>query len=241
MSTGAPPAAPEQTLSSPGEQPPVEVAPAEPRRRSKAPWIVLAVLALLGGSAGAVLAMGLVPGVPGLFKTKRRTQADAGAASASATAGRADAGASTSSLEPLAGAWVGNGHELDAVLVGGDLEFRVKKPDQFPRQNYEVGDARFVLRATSDAGVFAVEDRIRPVPPTGKTYDARSRGTCQEVWTSAGAEPLRARYDGTRLSVEFAKIEPGAASFLTEGTKVTSCVRLHDLKASKVVSVLTRP
>ena len=136
---------------------------------------------------------------------------------------------------------MGNGRELEAVAIGNDLEFRVKKPDQFTRQNYEVGDARFVLRATADPGVYAVEDRIRPVPPTGKTYDARARGTCQEVWASAGADPLRARYDGTRLSVEFAKIEPGPTNFIAEGTRVTSCVGLRDLRAVKVVSVLTRP
>jgi serine/threonine-protein kinase len=214
-----------------------------PRRRSKAPWIALAVVVLLGGGAGAVLAMGFVPGVPGLFKTRRRPQTDPGVPSSSASVSPSAprGGPPRSSLEPLIGAWVSNGRELDAVLAGGDLEFRVKKPDQFPRQNYEAGEARFALRATADATTFAVEDRIRPVPPTGKTYDARARGTCQEVWTTAGADPLRARYDGTRLSVEFAKIEPGPANFTSEGLKVTSCVGLHDLKASKVVSVLTRP
>jgi serine/threonine-protein kinase len=208
-------------------------------RRSVWPWLVV-VGVLVAGGAGAVLAMGLVPGVPGLFKPGHHGHADAGAPAASVSAS-ADAGPERKALEALAGAWVGNGRELSAVLSGSDLEFRVKKPDQFPRQGYEAGEARFVLRATADPNVFTVEDRIRPVPPTGKTYDARARGTCQEVWTTAGADPLHAHWDGTRLTVEFAKIEPAPANFTTEGAKVTSCIGLRDLRASKVVSVLTRP
>jgi serine/threonine-protein kinase len=213
--------------------------PVIPVRRRRAPWIVLALLVIAAGAGGAVAAAGLVPGVPGVFKIPRRP--DAGAPPGSATAVRAaDAGAPRP-IEALAGAWVGNGRELEAVVVGGDLEFRVKRPDHFPRQGYEAGDARFVLRPTADPAVYAVEDRIRPVPPTGKAYDARARGTCQEVWAAAGSDPLRARYDGTRLSVEFAKIEPGPSNFITEGNRVTSCVALRDLRAVKVVSILTRP
>jgi len=232
---------PPLTASSPGEE-----AQVAPRRRRKAPWIALALLLVLGG-AGAPLAMGLVPGVPGvpglpgLLGTGRRHRADAGAPPASASPAAPDAGAPRAAIESLAGLWVGNGRELEAVVAGADLEFRVKKPDQFPRQGYEAGEARFVLRATADASVFAVEDHIRPVPPAGRAYDTRARGTCQEVWTAAGADPLRARHDGSRLSVEFAKIEPAPGNFIMEGSKVTSCVGLHDLKASKVVSVLTRP
>jgi serine/threonine-protein kinase len=74
----------------------------------------------------------------------------------------------------------------------------------------------------------------------GKTYDARARGTCQEVWSRVREQPLHARYDGARLTVEFAKIEPGPANFTTEGTRVTSCLGLRALVASKVVSVLER-
>jgi serine/threonine-protein kinase len=215
-----------------------EPIPLVPKRRVW-PWIVLA-LVLIGGGAGAALAMGLVPGVPGIVKKKHAADAaDAGAPRGSAAA--RDAGAPSSGLAALAGAWVGNGRELEAVLAGSDLEFRVKKPEQFAPQSYQAGDARFVLRETGDANVYAVEDRIRPVPPTGKTYDPRARGTCQEVWTSANGEPLRARFDGSRLSVEFAKIEPVAGNFTSEGSKITSCVGLRDLKASKVVSVLSRP
>jgi eukaryotic-like serine/threonine-protein kinase len=127
-------------------------------------------------------------------------------------------------------------------MAGGELEFRVKQPEQFAPQGYEAGQARFSLHATNDPAVFTVEDHIRPNPPPGKTYDlARSRGTCQEVWTQTGGEPLRAHFDGVRLNVEFAKIEPDRDNFVVEGAKVTGCRRLRELKASKVTSVLTRP
>ena len=213
-------------------------ADAPPRRRW--PWVLLAATLLVGG-AGAALAVGIVPGVPELFRTTRRPPVDAGAPAGSASARAADAGASRVALDALVGSWVGNGRELEAVAAGSDLEFRVKKPAQFPTQGYETGEARFVLRGTPDPSVFTVEDRIRPVLPLGKAYDPRARGTCQEVWTSVGGAPLRARYDGGRLSVEFAKIEPALGNFTMEAGKVTSCVGLRDLKASKVVMVLTRP
>jgi serine/threonine-protein kinase len=202
--------------------------------------VLLALFVLAAGGAGAAAAVGLVPGEPALVKLPRK-QADAGAPPASAGPIRVPDAGAPQPIAALAGAWVSNGRELEAVVLGSDLEFRVKKPDQFPRQGYEAGDARFVLRATPDPAVFAVEDRIRPVPPPGRSYDARARGTCQEVWSAAAGDPLRARFDGTRLSVEFAKIEPSATNFLTEGTRITSCVGLRDIKAVKVVSVLTRP
>jgi serine/threonine-protein kinase len=147
-----------------------------------------------------------------------------------------------SPLAPLVGLWVGNGRELDAVLSGDELEFRVRDPAQFAAQGYEKGEARFALRAIpGEASVFAVEDRIRPVPP-GKGYDlARARGTCLEVWTEADKQPLRATFDGARLTVEFAKIEPTEDNFTLDKGKVTSCIGLRKLPASKVVSTLVQP
>jgi serine/threonine-protein kinase len=207
-------------------------------RRHPALWIGLA-LALIAAGAGATLALGRGPDLFNLGAQK--PHADAGAPHPSSSARPTNAGPGKTGLDALVGSWIGNGRELEAVATGNEVEFRVKKPEQFAPQSYEAGEARFVLRATGDANVFAVEDRIRPVPPLGKTYEARARGTCQEVWTAVGTEPLRARRDGARLSVEFAKIEPGAVNFTMEGGKVSSCVGLHDLKASKVVSVLMRP
>ena len=230
------------TASRPGEQ--GDALPGEelekPRRAGL--WIGLA-LTVTVAAAGTTLALGLVPGVPDPFGfvgvRAHPRHADAGAPSSSAHG--SDAGANKPGLDSLVGSWVGNGRELEAVAMGNEVEFRVKKPEQFAPQSYEAGEARFVLRATADPNVFAVEDRIRPVPPLGKIYEARARGTCQEVWTTVAGDALRARRDGARLSVEFAKIEPGAANFTMEGGKVSSCVGLRDLKASKVVSVLIRP
>jgi serine/threonine-protein kinase len=203
------------------------------------PWFLLAAL-LAGSAAGAAVALGMAPGIKGVVKPPRAgSSADAGAPRPSASAS-ASAAPGPRGLVGLVGSWVGNGRELSAVMVGHDLEFRVKKPDQFPRQGYEAGDARFVLRATAEPTVFAVEDHIRPALPIGKLYDARARGTCQEIWTTAAGDPLRARFEGGRLSVEFAKIEPATQNFTMEGLRVTSCVGLRDLKATKVLSILSR-
>jgi len=229
-----------------GASPNAPAPEAAPRRRVW-PWLLLATVVVGGGGAGAAFGFGLVPGVPGIWKLPHFASRPAASASAPRSAASAGASGSASAsrapagLEALAGVWVGNGRELEAVMAGTDLEFRVKKPEQFAHQGYAAGEARFALRAAGDAGVYAVEDRIRPMPPVGKVYDARARGTCQEVWTAVGGDPLRARFDGARLSVEFAKIEPGPANFTSHGARVTSCVGLRDLRASKVVSVLTRP
>jgi serine/threonine-protein kinase len=139
------------------------------------------------------------------------------------------------------GPWVGNGRDLEAVLSGDELEFRVTDPAQFESQGYEKGEARFALRQIpGETRVFAVEDRVRPVPP-GKGYDlAKARGTCLEIWTDANKQPLRATFDGSRLTVEFAKIEPTEANFTVTKGLVTSCIGLRKLKASKVVSSLER-
>jgi serine/threonine-protein kinase len=196
-------------------------------------------------AAGGAAAFGLIPGVPAVAELAAllkptRHRPDAGAPQPSATT--LDGGAVPKSLlDTLVGSWVGNGRELEAVLAGKDLEFRVKKPEQFPFQGYEAGEPRFILHATAEPNVFVVEDRIRPVLPPGKSYDPRARGTCQEVWTAVAGDPLRARYDAPRLSVEFAKIEPSQANFTMVGAKVTSCVALRELKASKVRSTLVRP
>ncbi len=145
-------------------------------------------------------------------------------------------------LLSLTGVWVGNGREMEAMMSGDELEFRVLNPAQFEAQGYEKGEARFALRALEGQNqVFAVEDRIRPVPPQGLSYDIeKARGTCLEVWTQAGKQPLRATYDGTRLTVEFAKIEPTRGNFTIQKDKVTSCIGLRKLAAAKVISTLTR-
>lgn len=228
----------------PASRPPIGVAPpgAAPRRPSATPqggakWpLALGGITLILGAIVAFSAFlgGNKPGTP----SRREHKPTAPTASA-----RDTTSAPKSPLEALTGPWVGNGKELDAVLVGSVLEFRVRVPAQFEPQNYEAGEARFELAAEPALGpyVFAVEDRIRPFPPEGTTYDPRSRNTCQEAWSSVNSEPLRARFDGKRLSVDFAKIEPTNVNFIIEGKRIVSCLGLAELKASHVVNTLTRP
>jgi eukaryotic-like serine/threonine-protein kinase len=233
--------APGQTM--PASRPPIAVAQqgAAPRHaaaQGRAKWPLA-----LGGIAVTLSAVGAV-GV--LLRGKETgTPSQRERIPPAPTVRAADAAAPHKSpLEALVGAWIANGKELDAILVGGVLEFRVRAPAQFEPQNYEAGEARFELAAEPALGadVFAVEDRIRPLPPHGTTYDPRSRNTCQEAWSSVNNEPLRARFDGERLTVDLAKIEPTTDNFSLEGGKrVVGCRGLAELKASRVVNTLTRP
>jgi len=217
--------------------------PSEPQRASGG-WIAAAVGIGLVVGVGVLFATGTMPG---LGPSTKGTTAPGSAERIPGTPPPPPSGTQSavppkkSPLEELSGAWVANGKALDAVLVGDTLEFRIKDPSQFAPQDYEAGEARFVLRLTNEPNVFSAEDRIRPLPPAGKTYDARSRSTCQELWSSAGGTPLEARYDGSRLTVEFAKIEPTLKNFVLEGSRVVSCRGLRDLTAGRVVSTLTRP
>jgi serine/threonine-protein kinase len=261
------PLAPTDAEGTPAVQAPVAATKdtGKPKRR----WLIpiIAVLALGGGAAG-LMALGVIPGISSIqLKPQGKGRTDS-AASPSTPATPATPPPSRASQKPaaappsapapapsptpppapanplvaLVGPWIGNGRDLDAVLSGDELEFRVTDPGQFESQGYEKGEARFALRQIpGETRVFAVEDRVRPVPPA-KGYDlAKARGTCLEIWTDADKQPLRATFDGSRLTVEFAKIEPTEANFtITAKGLVTSCIGLRKLKASKVVSSLER-
>lgn len=214
--------------------------PAPPRRR-RWPWVILALVVIAAGGAVAAIGAGLVPGFHLPLPIGRPARAPA-SASAAASASPSASAAPRLGVDAMVGAWTMSGRDLDAVIAGGDLELRVKQPDQFPQQGYLAGDARFVLRPLMEPGLFSVEDRVRPSPPAGKTYDAsRARASCQEPFTAAGLDPLRARFDGARLSVDSVKIEPGKDNFTVEGARVVGCRGLAKLTASKVVVALTRP
>ena len=206
--------------------------------------IALGLVVVLGGAGGAV-ALGLVPGLGP--KPPRRAVAlngERAQPSASSTTSAAPApplAPAKQGIELLEGAWIVNGKELDAVLVGDVLEFRVHTPAEFEPQGYTAGEARFTLRDTAEPNVFAVEDRIRPIPPIGKSYTPASRNTCQESWTTAGGAPLRARGDAKRLTVDLAKIEPSTDNFTMSGSSVTECRGLRALAVARVVNTLSRP
>ena len=259
------PLAPTDAEGTPAVQAPVAATKDTTKRRRG--WLipVIAVIALGGGAAG-LMALGVIPGISSIKpQGKARTDSAASpstpatpAAPPPSSASQKPAAAPPSAPAPapsptpppapanplaaLVGPWIGNGRDLEAVLSGDELEFRVTDPGQFESQGYEKGEARFALRQIpGETRVFAVEDRVRPVPPA-KGYDlAKARGTCLEVWTDADKQPLRATFDGSRLTVEFAKIEPTEANFtITAKGLVTSCIGLRKLKASKVVSSLER-
>ena len=225
-------------------------------------WIAAGVLLAAAGSVGTLVAMGVLPPPatwvggaaptampePSASATATASAVPAASTTASTTAGGTAATSSAAPPEPppfdrLLGTWIGSGDRaLEAVMVADTIELRVKDPAQFAPADYEAGEARFVLRRISgEDNVFAVEDRLRPNPPQGFPFNRdRARATCQEVRTEAGGSPLRATFDGARLSVELMKIEPSARNFLFEKGKTISCLGLGKLKASKVVSVLTR-
>ncbi|WP_437281381.1 serine/threonine-protein kinase [Sorangium sp. So ce375] len=212
-------------------------------QRARGSWLAIGAGALvMFGGAAALLGLGVLDRPHG-GRRRVTSQGERPAASASSPAPAASAAdPQPSPLAGLTGLWVGNGRELEAVLAGESLEFRVRRPEQFAPQDYAEGEARFSLREIAgETGVFAVEDRLRFIAPESRKFDpARSRGTCQDVRSAVEGRPLRATYDGARLSVEFAKIEPSASNFVVERGKVVSCVGLSALPATRVVSTLSR-
>lgn len=145
-------------------------------------------------------------------------------------------------LAVLAGAWKSDsGRQYDAVLSGNVLEFRIRDSKEFGAQNYVDGESRFSLTALpGETRTFAVEDKIRPAPPSGLAYEPVSRPTCQEVWSSIDGKPLRAQFDGTRLTVDMAKIVPSNKMFEVDGSKVVGCKGLKGASVSKIESTYTR-
>lgn len=146
-------------------------------------------------------------------------------------------------LEALVGAWRSDtGLVYDAVKSANTLEFRIRSAKGMERDGYVDGEERFILEAIpGQRGLFSVKDKIRPALPSDLTYDlSRSRSSCQEVRTEVNGQPLRARFDGSRLTVEVAKIAPLRSMFLREGTRVYGCIKLRDAKASIVQSALER-
>ena len=86
-----------------------------------------------------------------------------------------------------------------------------------------------------------MEDRIRPIPPTGRRYEsANARTTCLAIWTSASGKPLRATLRGDRLDIDVAKIEPTAQNFIMDGRSVVSCRGLEKLPATRLPMTLKR-
>ncbi|MEO7331334.1 MAG: protein kinase [Minicystis sp.] len=215
-------------------------------KRSGGKWIIAVVtLLVLGGAAAVVVTQGVIPGV-GPYPPRKPTtgKGDPTKRDGGAPAPTTSAAPARSPIEQLAGPWVINGKDFDAVLTAGEtLEFRVKTAAQFSPQDYEAGEARFVLRATTEANVYNVEDRLRPFPPQGMSFAPASRNSCQESWTTVEGAPLKARFDGKRLTIDLAKIEPKTeANFTVEGGKtVTGCRALKEAVAGRLANTASRP
>jgi serine/threonine-protein kinase len=222
------------------------------RPARKAMWVGACALALLGTGIG-LFESGLLP-QRHRGESSRRSDAGSGQTATSGSTGGAtskayasgmpDAKAAIPSpLSQLVGPWKSDSlRDYDAVLLDDVIEFRIVHASQHPGQGYRDGEARFALRAIpGDERSFAVEDRIRPVPPKGYEYDeTRSRGTCQAAWSAVDGRPLRARFDGKTLAVELVKIETELSRFVVEtGNKISGCQRLRDAPAEKISSMLT--
>jgi serine/threonine-protein kinase len=220
----------------------------EPSGRSPLFWAVLFLgLFLLGGGVvGGAWYLGYIPS--GEPKPRPAPTASLPVPTqpppvASPSAADAAPPVARSPLEALVGSWKSDtGRVYNAVLSGHALEFRIHDAKGMEQDGYVTGEERFVLEVVEgQASVFAVKDKVRPALPTDLRYDlTRSRSSCQEVRTEVKGTPLRARYDGTRLTVEVVKIAPDRSMFLRTGTQVHGCVRLREAKASLLQSTLTR-
>ncbi len=208
-------------------------------------WLFpLVAIVVLGGGGTALWFSGVLP----IGETESET-APIGVTDPTPSATETAAASATASAAPaaplagLVGRWMSaNGVEVEAAMAGDSLELQVVDPAQFGLQDYRAGEARLILHPIEgEATTFAVEDRVRPLPPTGRRYEtANARGTCLAIWTSAGGRPLRAQLRGDRLDIDMAKIEPRATNFVMEGTKVVSCRGLEGLTARRLPITLNR-
>jgi serine/threonine-protein kinase len=210
--------------------------------------LIVGVVATAFAGLGVLLVLlGVVPGLsrdpPPKPTSSATTATSAKVESKPSATASAPIAPTSATIASLAGTWTGNGRTLEAVVSGDVLELRVATPSEFAPQDYIAGEARFSLRASPEPNVFFVDDHLRPKPLANASFDPRSRSTCQEVWHDVGGEKLRARFDGTRISVELAKIDVEATNFVLDKqdkTKIVDCVGLAKLKAAKVVSVIER-
>ena len=221
--------------------------PDEPKR-SVLGWVVgLLVVASLGaGGVWGAWYYDLIDFGPSPSRTTTSTPATAPPVVPTADAIALDSPVEakpTSPLTVLAGAWVSDsGMEYEASMSGDTMEFRLRDAESVKKDGYVDGETRFSLDVIpGETRVFAVKDKIRPALPAGLVYDfSRSRNSCQEVRTEVNGKPLQARFDGSRLTVEVAKIAPQRNMFLQTGSKVYACVKLSDAKASLLQSALRR-
>ena len=147
-------------------------------------------------------------------------------------------------LTDLSGRWIdATGAAFNATVSGDQVLFHAADPSTFPREGREPGALRFALRRSgTDEALYAVEDRVHPVPPKGTEYDLK-RGfpaSCREVWRDVGGMPLRARRSDDRLLVELVKLDSAPAQLQSSKGRVVSCGNSATGRAVRVELVLTR-
>jgi serine/threonine-protein kinase len=215
-------------------------APPPPSRRGL--WAALGL-----GAAGLVAAGAYVVGFTDLLGAPLLGATPTASGLRTASAAPRPSAAPAASASPLArlaamqGPWVSDSNRhYDAVQVDDTLEFQVRNPAEFDRQNYQVGEARFTLKLVPGKESFDVEDKLRPQSPEGTSYAPSSRGSCAELWKDVNNVPLSAHLDGKKLSVDLAKVTPEAKHFIVKGKEVVGCNRLKSAVTDRTESTLTR-
>jgi len=226
-------------------QPATMAASPAPPRKSSAPMVAVLVALGLVAVGGTALFMS------GVVSFGKETDDDPGLATTSIvpdTTAPATSSSAKSPLASLAGKWVhtDTGEEFNAVPLGDSLAFKIVDATKLGEKGYIVGETRFMLHPIEgQSTIFAVEDRWRPRPPPGERYDgsANARATCQSSRTEANGKPLRAKvYDNKRIDVDFANLAPYTGrNFASRGKKVTGCMGLDKLVATRLLQVFDRP
>jgi hypothetical protein len=135
-------------------------------------------------------------------------------------------------------------HEQSRLPRGGHQSHTLNFASSGPRSTPpRVRERRRALRAQrfQQDDEFAVEDHIRPTPPSGYEYDPRSRDSCVGTWSDVKGHKLVANVDakGT-LVVDLVQIRTGLDKFKTEGRRVAACNDLATAPAEPIESRLSR-
>ena len=220
--------------------PPAVMAPAAP---SPARMAVLAGALLLGATSLGVVGAYSLGWIAVKEPAKVSVKSSPPPPTIAPTGSGSEAPAPAGPLSSLQGVWRSDsGRVYDAVTAGDTLEFRIRDPEQLAGQGYARGEARFVLlRPAGPKGPFGVEDHVRPLPPSGMSYDAARAGpSCVGIWSEVAGKPLEARIEDDRLLVRMALVEAAATMFVREGIGVVGCKDLARARVSVVESVLVR-
>jgi serine/threonine-protein kinase len=207
--------------------------PARPAARGPSGGLIAGLLAVVAlGGLGAAYGLGWIGGKPA---APEKVVATAEAPKATGTPSPA--------LTGLLGQWWGDGGQIyDAVRFGEAVSFKLKDPEHLAAQGYLAGDPHFIVRALDgEVAAFRVEERARPLPPKGFTYDlVHAHASCVAPWVDLGGKQLRAELQGDRLLVKLARLDAPAALFTREGLRVTGCSGLADAHAVELDVVLSR-